>query len=109
MLSTPQIFALDVDGSSRSLYFTSARDERGNRVEIRVPSRSVRIFRADPTVDEFTSRGGLYWRFRDRPGKVTLNKAADAFPKPDGVGEIVMVVRDEDTVRCYTMTPDLRC
>jgi hypothetical protein len=60
---------------------------------------------------EFTSKGGLYWRFRDKPGKVKLNKSADAdqWPTPVGAGEIVMMVRDEDTVRCCTMTADMRC
>ena len=42
MLSEPAVFALDTDGHSRDLIITSARDERGNRVDVHVPSRSVR-------------------------------------------------------------------
>lgn len=111
MLSEPVIFALDTDGRSRDLVITSARDEKGDQVNVYVPSRSMRIFRADAAVDGFTSDGGLYWRFRDKPGKVQLKKT----PGPDlskerpDLGAIVMIVRDEETVRVYSMTHDFRC
>ena len=112
MLSEPAVFALDTDGHSRDLIITSARDERGNRVDVHEPSRSVRIFRADPTADEFASQGGLHWRFRDKPGTVKLNRSAPMLEPPAGQprsGELVMIVRDDQTVRCYTMGHDLRC
>jgi hypothetical protein len=111
MLSEPEIFALDTDGHSRDLVITSGRDEKGDPVEVHVPSRAVRIFRANPAVDEFTRQGGLHWRFRDKPGRVKLKttSGADSFDAISRAGHIVMVVRDEDTVRVYTMTPDLRC
>jgi hypothetical protein len=113
MLSEPKLFALDVDGHSRDLYITSARDVDGKSVRVRVPSRSIRIFRADASVDEFTKKGGLHWVFRDKPGKVQLKVPTEKEWKPPvaapGQGEIVMVVRDEDTVRCYAMSIDERC
>ena len=107
MLSEPEILVLNTDGHGRDLVITSARDEEGNRIEVGVRSRSVRIFRADPAVDEFTSEGGVYWRFRDKPGKVKLKKVSGLAPLHSG--PIVMVVRDEETVRLYTMTLDFRC
>jgi len=111
MLSEPQVFTLETDGYSHDLVITSARNEKGDRVQVIVPSRSVRFFRADTTVDEFTRQGGLYWRFRDQPGKVKLKKTAESTalnPVP-GPGQLVMLVRDEETVRLYTMMLDLRC
>jgi hypothetical protein len=59
----------------------------------------MRVFRADAGVDEFTRKGGLRWEFFDQKGDITL-----AVP-----GAIVMAVREDDTVRCYTMTLDFRC
>jgi len=114
MLSAPQIFALDIDNYSRDLYITSARDEHGNPERVRVPSQSVRIFRADANLDEFTRQGGMHWHFRDKPGKVKLPKATGSEQVKLSAaqpvrGEKVMVVRDRETVRCYTMTPDERC
>ena len=100
MLSQPAIFALDVDGHSRDLIITSARDEHGNPITVRVPSRKMQIFRADGFE--------LHWRFRDKPGSVKLNKS-NGLAQLHDAGEIVMVVRDDETVRCYTMTYDLRC
>ena len=83
----------------RDLYITSARDSLQGG-EVRVPPGSMRIFRADAGRDAFTQQGGLYWRFRDTPGKAQ-------FKQP---GALVMVVRDhDDTVRCYSLVLDLRC
>lgn len=111
MLSEPEIIALDTDARSRELVITSAINEKGDQVNVRVRSRSVRIFRADPTVDEFTSQGGIYWRFREKSGKAKLKESsgAELFNQLSRFGPIVMVVRDNETVRVYTMTPDLRC
>src|SRR2546423_10277355 len=53
MLSDPEIFHLVGDGHSRDLIFTSARDEQGNRADVRVPSSSIRILRADASADDF--------------------------------------------------------
>jgi hypothetical protein len=53
----------------------------------------------DTSVDELTKRGGLRWEYFGQKGEIVL-----ATP-----GAIVMAVREEDTVRCYTMTVDLRC
>ena len=100
MLTGPETFQIKGDGASRDLIITSARDREGKPTQVRVPSGSVRIFRADADVDEFTKQGGLHWRFHDTQGRVKLKTP----------GEIVMVVREGyDTVRCYIMTPDLRC
>lgn len=110
MLGEPEILVLDTDQHSRDLVITSACDNEGKPVEVHVRSRSVRIFRANPTVDEFTSQGGVYWRFRDKTGKVTLKRTPglDLRSKRHS-GPIVMVVRDEETVRLYTMSLDIRC
>lgn len=56
MLGEPVILMLNTDKYSRDLLITSAVDEQGNKVEVGVRSRCVRIFRADPTLDEFTSQ-----------------------------------------------------
>lgn len=93
-------FKIDGDGRSRPLYFTSARDERGETAIIQVPSSSLRIFRADAGRDAFTRQGGIYWKYREADGKIQ-------FKKP---GALVLVVRDaDDTVRCYSLAYDLRC
>lgn len=107
MLSEPTIFMLTTDARSRDLVITSARDEEGNQVEVDIRSRCVRIFRADATVDEFTSQGGVYWRCRNTTGKAKLNKFSGWGDKHSG--PIVMLVRDDEEVRLYTMVPDLRC
>src|SRR5262249_41482040 len=89
MLTGPETFRLAGDGASRHLIITSARGRDGQRARVRVPSGSVRIFRADADVDKFTKRGGLHWQFHDTQGRVKLRTP----------GEIVMVVREGyDTV-----------
>ena len=108
MLSKPEVFTLETDAYSRDLLITSARDEQGNRVTVYVPSNCVRIFRADTGVDEFTRQGGLYWSFRDQPGKVKLPPQWQAWTGT-AAGQLVMVVREEETVRLYNMMVDLRC
>jgi hypothetical protein len=110
MLSEPQVLTLDTDGASYDLIITSVRDETGNRVDVYVPSRSVRIFRADQNQDDFTRQGGLYWRFRDKPGKVMLKLLSpDMLTQLVPPGQLVMVVREDETVRLYTMFFDMRC
>lgn len=90
---------IDVTGPSRALVITSAAaDARGTLAS--VPSRSMRIFRADAGVDEFTKQGGLYWRHGDHKGKTQ-------FKKP---GALVLVLRDEGgTVHWYSLMGDERC
>jgi hypothetical protein len=93
-------FKIEGDGHSRELFITSARDSQGRRARLPVPAGSMRIFRADADLDAFTRQGGLYWQFRDTQGKAQFKQA----------GALVMIVRDhDDTVRCYTLVPDLRC
>jgi len=106
MLSEPVLIALDVDGYSRDLIVTSARDPDGKQMSVYVPSRSVRVFLADPSVDDFTRQGGIYWKFHDKPGQTQL-KLYPSLQSPDGL--LVMLVRDSDVVRCYTLNVDLRC
>src|SRR5262245_22548047 len=65
MLTGPETFQIKGDGASRDLIITSARDQEGKPTPVRVPSGSLRIFRADADVDEFTQQGGLHWRFHD--------------------------------------------
>jgi hypothetical protein len=110
MLSEPVIVTLDSDRHRRTLWINPAYDENGRRVQVSVPTRSVRIFRADPTVDEVTRQGGVYWRFRDTAGTLELKASgADSLHPVAGGGPIVMLVRDMETVRIYTMTLDFRC
>jgi len=91
-------FQLQGDRYSRDLYFTSARNS--GKKGLRVPIGSMRIFRADPDVDEFTKSGGIYWKSFNTDGKLQ-------FKQP---GALVMAVRQrDDTVHCYTLMPDLRC
>lgn len=100
MLGEPVTFKIEGDGRSRDLVITSALDENGKPAPVFVRSSSMRVFRADAGVDEFTKAGGLHWRFHDKAGRVKLQTA----------GQIVMVVREGyDVVRCYTMHLDFRC
>lgn len=88
------------DGHSRELVITSTRNVEQKSVKVYIRSGTMRIFRADPNVDEFTRQGGVYWHFNGQDGKVQ-------FKRP---GAIVMVVRDaDDQVRFYTLQHDLRC
>jgi hypothetical protein len=109
-LSEPTIITLDAYKPGYDLIITSARDEQGNPTYVHVRSRCVRIFRAS-AVDEFTNDCGVYWTYRKEPGKVklTTDPGLDAFNKSPGLGPIVMVVRDEESVRFYAMTLDFRC
>lgn len=92
-------FQIETDGASRDLFITSALDQQGKSVQVRVPSRSMRIFRADASKDAFTQKGGIYWSFRKSEGKIQFKE----------VGAVVMVVREDNTVRCYTLDHDVRC
>ncbi len=93
-------FKLEGDRHSRDMYITSARSHEGKRERVRVPSAAMRIFRADASVDDFTRRGGVYWQFFGKEGKIQ-------FKDP---GAIVLIVRErDDTVRCYSLEHDLRC
>jgi hypothetical protein len=88
------------DRRGRELVIMSARDEDQKSVKEYIRSGTMRIFRADADMDEFTKQGGLHWWFNGKPGKVQ-------FKQP---GAIVMVVRDhDDNVRFYTLKLDLRC
>jgi hypothetical protein len=100
MLSEPVSFTVEGDGRSRDLIVTSSVNEDGKQIPVRVPSGTMRVFRADASVDDFTQQGGVYWKFYNTSGKVQLSTP----------GAIVMIVREgNDTVRCYEMTIDLRC
>jgi hypothetical protein len=100
MLSDAETFRLLGDVRAYDLLITSALNREGVRELVRVRPGSMRIFRADAGVDEFTKEGGLYWRIHDTEGRVKLKTP----------GAVVMVVREgSDTVRCYIMTPDFRC
>jgi hypothetical protein len=99
-LGEPVTFRIEGDGLSRDLVVTSALDERGGSVAVHLRSGTVRVFRADAGVDDFTKQGGLYWRFHDTKGNAKLKTP----------GAIVMMVREGyHTVRCYEMEPDYRC
>jgi hypothetical protein len=100
MLSEPVSFTIEGDGRSRDLIVISSLNEDGKQIPVRVPSGTMRVFRADASVDDFTKQGGVYWKFYNTSGKVQLST-------PDA---IVMILREgNDTVHCYEMTVDLRC
>jgi hypothetical protein len=92
-------FLLDTDGASRDLDVTSALDGNGKPMQVRVPSNCVRVFRADASRDGFTRQGGVYWRFRGEEGKVQFKEA----------GAVVLIVREDEVVRCYSLEFDMRC
>lgn len=99
-LGKPVTLQLAQGGRGHDLVITSARDENGKAVKYRVRLSSVRIIRADRTVDAFTRAGGLYWTHNGQSGQVQL----------DTPGAVVMIVREHDeTVRFYTALPDFRC
>lgn len=83
------------------VYFTSVfGNPEHNPFDNRLLPGSMCVFRADSSVDEFTSKGGLYWKTDKEKGKIQ-------FKKP---GEIFIAIRDlQGTVTCYTLTYDLRC
>jgi hypothetical protein len=99
MFNELPVFELVSDGHSRDLYFTSARDVQGQKIKVAVPSMCTRFFRADTSPEAFTQQGGVYWSFGKTDGKIQ-------FQQP---GALVMVVREQNTVRCYSLMPDLRC
>lgn len=91
---------LEGDRSSREVVITSALNERRQKTKHYIRPGTMRVFRADPYVDDFTREGGLYWRYNRKDGQVK-------FKKP---GQVVLVVRDnEQNVRFYTLMLDLRC
>ena len=60
----------------------------------------MRVFRARTDVDDFTAKGGVYWKCGKDAGKFQFKTA----------GALVMVVRDHDgTVPCYQLGKDFRC
>jgi len=91
---------LEGDRHSRDMVITSALDANQRATKHYIRSGTMRIFRANADLDEFTKQGGLYWRFNGKDGTVQFKKA----------GAVVMVVRDhDDNVRFYTLQLDLRC
>jgi hypothetical protein len=83
------------DDASSDLVVTSAK---GSDVNVR--PGTMRIFRADANRDDFTKKGGWYWRCGKAQGKSQFETA----------GALIMVVRQKDgTVHWYSLTPDYRC
>ena len=100
-----QAFMFDEQVSSTcpetgDLVITSAQDAEGKPTALRVLPGTLRVFRADQRVDEFTGKGGWYWRCGDVQGKLQ-------FAKP---GALIVVVRGNDgTVHWYSLQFDFRC
>jgi RNA polymerase sigma factor (sigma-70 family) len=85
---------------SFNLVITSARNEDGRPEDVVVRPGTMRVFRADAGVDEFTRQGGWYWRCGAVEGK-------SQFKAP---GALIMVVRLHDgTIQWYSLVPDFRC
>ncbi|MCA9006906.1 MAG: hypothetical protein KDA70_16640 [Planctomycetaceae bacterium] len=87
--------------SGYRLVFTSAvRKPTDPKEGVSLLPASMRIFRADSDLDEFTRKGGLYWKCGKEEGQIQ-------FKNP---GEVIMAVYDQDgTVNCYSLFYDVRC
>jgi hypothetical protein len=82
------------------LVVSTARDVQGKPDTLNIRSGTMRVFRADAGVDEFTKRGGVYWKCGETEGKLQFKT----------LGALVMVVREKDgTVRWYSLHKDFRC
>jgi hypothetical protein len=67
---------------------------------VHVRPGTMHIFRAKADLDEFTKKGGMYWKCGATEGKAQFKQA----------GALVLIVRELDgTVRCYTLHKDFRC
>jgi hypothetical protein len=85
---------------SFDLVITSARGVDGKPEQVMVRPGTMRIFRADAAVDEFTKKGGWYWKCGKVEGK-------SQFKEP---GALIMVVRQQDgAVEWYSLVIDVRC
>jgi hypothetical protein len=85
---------------SFALVITSARGLNGEAMTVSVRPGTMRIFRADTRVDEFTKQGGWYWECGEAKGKLQ-------FKEP---GALILVVRQHDgTVQWYSLVRDFRC
>lgn len=87
--------------SGYRLVFTSAvRKPTDPKEGVSLLPASMRIFRADSDLDEFTRKGGLYWKCGKEEGQIQ-------FKNP---GELIMAVYDQaGTVNCYSLFYDARC
>ncbi|WP_417377526.1 hypothetical protein [Gimesia sp.] len=87
--------------SGYRLFFTSAlRKPTDLKEGVSMLPASMRIFRANADQDDFTRRGGLYWKCGKEEGQIQ-------FKNP---GELIMAVYDQaGTVNCYSLFYDVRC
>jgi hypothetical protein len=85
---------------SFNLVVTSARGPDGAPEKLLVRRGTMRVFRPDPGVDEFTRRGGWHWTSGKTEGRTQ-------FARPGG---LVLVVHETDgTIRWYALELDTRC
>lgn len=95
------------------LVVTSARDAEGRPTKLFIKSGTVRVFRADASLDDFTAKGGWYWYSRDAQGQT----AFEPRPGDDGLsdtppkaGPLVLVIYHPDgTIDWYSLHYDMRC
>jgi hypothetical protein len=84
---------------SFDLVITSAKNVKGEREKVYVRRGTIRIFRADAGVDEFTKQG-WYWTCGGKEGQTQ-------FKEP---GAVVMVVYQHDgTIQWHSLHLDVRC
>lgn len=114
-LTSPQSFmfveqlTMKLD-SKATLWVTSAKDDQRKPHEVRIPTASMRIFRADGDLDDFTKQGGWYWRCGDSEGKSQFESSFKGDFAGKGEGPLIMVVRQRDgTVNWYLLRTDRRC
>lgn len=96
------------------LVITSARDAEGRPTKLYIKSGTVRVFRADAGLDDFTQNGGWYWRSGDSEGKTafeSLKPGADGLEvAPPRSGPLVLVIYHPDgMIDWYSLHYDLRC
>ena len=85
---------------SFEMVVTSARGVDGKPQKVSVRPGTMRVFRADAGVDEFTRQGGWYWKCGKVEGKSQFKQA----------GALILVVRQQDgAVEWYSLQLDFRC
>lgn len=85
---------------SFNLVVTSALGVDGKPQKVSIRPGTVRVFRADAGLDEFTKQGGWYWTCGKVEGK-------SQFKRP---GALILVVRQQDgAVEWHSLDFDIRC
>jgi hypothetical protein len=86
--------------AKRDLIITSAQGVQQKPEPLTVRPGTMRVFRANSSLDEFTQQGGWYWRCSNVEGR-------SQFKQP---GALILVVYQLDgTIHWYSLAIDFRC